>query len=215
MIAVAMTVRDPYLTPPTRAWKFPRIAHSDLAARFEGQSRETLKARAFHVVPVATLAKLCDPLRCWMEQDSPITAEEVHACLAAGTEALTETPLWIAIALGHTPVTEAENRQRHVQKVAYFVRHAPHEPISVDVGCPHFGFFPTHIVEDGHHRLAGSILAGTRFIAVQVAGEVEEAKQLKLWNPTPEEQELYRRDLHDTPAPIPASVNAPRHRRQP
>ena len=175
--------------------EFEELSDQELEARFRNQSDDELMSKAFHLLSVKRLGQLCDPLGCWIEQDKPIEVSEIQACLDAGKEALVETPLWTEIAFGKRSITPEENRQRHIQKVAYFVRHEPQEPISIDVGCPSFGHVTDHLVDDGNHRLAGRILAKATTIAVRVGGEVNEARRQGLWNPTLEEQELCRRQL--------------------
>jgi hypothetical protein len=165
-----------------------------LEAHFKGVTDADLECKAHHVLPVKRLIKMCDPLACWSEQPRPITHEEVNACLAAQNEALVETPLWTQILFGKSSVTAEENRTRHIQKIAYFVRHGFDDPISIDVGIPELGGHgPEHLVDDGNHRLAAAAIRGDRVICVRVGGSVKHAQSMKLWAPTPEAQEIDRR----------------------
>lgn len=124
-----------------------------------GLPQQDVERQAWHEVDVATLVGMHNPLRAWSELKSPIRASEVHECLKAGQEELTETPLWSELAFGKASLSDGEARRRHVAKIAYFVRHAPQTPISLDVGIPSMGCFTSCLVDDGNHRLAGAMLA--------------------------------------------------------
>lgn len=175
--------------------QFPQPAPEILEARFKGQSTESLREDAFHVLSVKKLAKQCNPLACWVEQETPITPEEVQLCLKNGNEALMETPLWTAMLCGGNPITAEENRVRHICKIAYFMRNPITDPISIDVGCPSFGAWAGHLLDDGNHRLAAGILADIPTLNARIGGEEREAKNRGLWNPSLEEQEICRREI--------------------
>lgn len=186
--------RDPYLLSKSRRWRFDEIDDKALRERFKGVSDDTLQKRAFHVLPTVKLLAYGDPLVCWIEQDKAVTVGDIQKCLADGEEALVATPLWTEIMYQKT-ISAEENLKRHIQKVAYFIRHPALEPISIDVGVPELGCYMQWLVDDGNHRLAGAGIRGDRFMAVKVGGSVKEAQARGLWNPTPEEQELSRRQL--------------------
>lgn len=93
-----------------------------------GLPQEEVETLAWHEVDVATLVRMHNPLRAWTELKSPIEPSEVQACLAAGQEALCETPLWSELAFGKVSLSDEEVRRRHIAKIAYFVRHAPETP---------------------------------------------------------------------------------------
>lgn len=154
-----------------------------------------LEARAWHVLSVARLKKQCNPWACWIEQETPITPVEVQYCLDLGTPALVETPLWTAMLYGKSRMTAEENRQRHIQKIAYFVLHEITAPISIDVGSEALGWYPDHLVEDGNHRLAAAIFKRARTINAKVGGSVRDAQQRGFYNPNVYEMELVRRQL--------------------
>lgn len=178
-----------------------------------GLPQEEVEALAWHEVDVATLVRMHNPLRAWTELKSPIQPSEVQACLAAGQEALCETPLWSALAFGKVSLSDEEVRRRHIAKIAYFVRHAPETPISIDVGIPSMGCFTSCLVDDGNHRLAGAWLAKQPTIRARVGGAVSHARELGLWNPNPCERELIRRWLMEQRANRAAKRQAPKTRR--
>lgn len=152
-----------------------------------------LEKVGWHEIPVKRLARLCDPLSCWIEVDDPIKPQEVLDCIARGEEALVDTPLWTAIVFKKTRVSAEENRLRHIQKVAWFVKNPAKDPISIEVGCARLGVRIDHIIEDGNHRLAAAIIRGDKSIAARVGGGIDDAKEMKLWNPNVFEVELCRR----------------------
>lgn len=194
-MTVTDILRDPYLNPSKRTWRFAAITDEALEQQFLHVDEESLKKRNFHVFPVSKIMQQCsNPLGCWAEQETAIHPSEIQACLDAGEEALVDTPLWTEVLFRKT-VTVDENRKRHIQKVAFFVKNPPSEPISIDVGAPSLGYYSSHLVDDGNHRLAGCHLGKVRFMAVHVGGEVSEAKRRGLWNPTPEAMELERREM--------------------
>ena len=160
-----------------------------------GLPQQDVERQAWHEVDVATLVGMHNPLRAWSELKSPIRASEVHECLKAGQEELTETPLWSELAFGKASLSDDEIRRRHVAKIAYFVRNPPQTPISIDVGIPSMGCFTSCLVDDGNHRLAGAMLAKHPTIRARVGGAVSHAKELGLWNPNAYERELTRRWL--------------------
>ncbi len=155
-----------------------------------------LEPLAFHTLRLSVVKKFCNPLSCWPElEGKPITPAEVDTCLAAGEEALRNTPSWILLATSRRDISLEEARQRHIQKIAYFVKHSALSPICLDV-TEGFGY----PVEDGNHRLAGAILRGDRTIRAKVAGPADRAQAMGLWNPTAEAEELLRRWLAPPPS---------------
>jgi hypothetical protein len=156
-------------------------------------SDDDLTQMGWHTLSVKRLSKLCKPLACWVEIDEAIKPEEVLACIERGEEALVETPLWTSITFGKTNITAEENRRRHIQKIAWFVKNKANEPISVDVGCEALGVWADHIISDGNHRLAAAIIRGDKTIDACVGGGVTDAKRMRLWNPNVYEVELCRR----------------------
>lgn len=140
----------------------------------------SLDQQAHHCLRLSTLKRYANPLGCWPELSGvAITAEEVNDCLGRGDEALRKTPSWFQLAFSRQDITPEDARRRHIQKVAYFVRHPATDPISLDV-TEGIG----HIVEDGNHRLAGALLRGDKTILAKVAGDPRRAQEMKLWNPS-------------------------------
>jgi len=155
---------------------------------------DALAPLAFHSLPLSKLKKVTSPFGCWPElQGQPITPEEVKGCLDAGEEALRKTPSWITLAFTRKDITPEEARQRHVQKIAYFVKHPATDPITIDVGIPELGGTPGYLVEDGNHRLAGALLRGDKRINAFVMGSPEEAMRRGLWRPSTAVLEQFRR----------------------
>jgi len=128
-------------------------------------------------VSVALLAEIANPLACWNELEKPITPEEVFACLKCSEEALCDTPIWYKV---KEHGDQASLRQRHIRKIAFFVKHGSDHPISIDVGVPSLGCYVEHIIEDGNHRLAGAILKGTPYIPAEISGCMVYAEELGL-----------------------------------
>lgn len=172
-------------------------------------TKEQLEQHAWHVVSVARVVELFNPLEAWPELHEPIGKEEVMACLERGEEALSHTPSWTELALGKVVLDESEVRRRHVAKIAYFVRHDIQQPIGLEVGIPSKGYFTDGLVDDGNHRLAGAWIRGLETISAQISGEIAQAKKLGLWKPNRFERELQRRwreeRQNQTPSPTAAS----------
>lgn len=156
-------------------------------------SDEDLEALAFHEISVKKLARLCKPLSCWVEVEQSITPEEIHACIERGDESLVSTPLWTAFLFKKTTITVEENRDRHIQKVAWFVKNGFNDPIEIDVGSSRLGIMVDHLVQDGNHRLAAAIIRGDKTIKAHVGGSIEDAQGMNLWRPNAYATELFRR----------------------
>lgn len=175
----------------------------------ESLPQAVVERRAWHRVSVARLKKLWNPWVCWIEQDEPITREEVQACLGRGEEARRYTPLWSRMIEQRTRISPAENRRRHIQKIAWFVRHAASVPIDLDVGCSALGYRSSCLVPDGNHRLAAAMFRGDEAIAARISGSDSDARALGLWNPNAYEIEWRRRcGIAPTPVEVPASPEA-------
>lgn len=179
-------------------------------------SNEELEKGAWHDLSVAHLVELHNPLCAWAELGSPLTVEEVQACLEAGQEELCHTPLWTALIFGKEKLPPEEVRRRHVAKVAYFVRHEAQDPISIDVGVPSLGCRSDCLVGDGNHRLAGAWIAQRATVRASVCGSIDHAQEMGLWNPNAHAQELGRRwALEDAQRKAAASATASRKPRGP
>lgn len=162
-------------------------------------SETDLRAQAWHELPVAKLCRMCNPLGSWSELDRPITRAEVRQCIREGRQALVETPLWTRL-LTLPPSQQPESavlRDNHIRKVAWFVVNGVRDPIDLDVGVPSLGCWVDHVVEDGHHRLAGAWIRGDKTIRARVSGAIDHAQELGLWAPNAFEQEQQRR--YDAP----------------
>lgn len=177
-------------------------------------SDAALAKLAAHEVPVARLAELWDPYACWPEQATPIRRAEIQACLDAGEEALTETPSWTQVLYGPPAqrISASENRQRHIRKIAYFVRQVATDPISLDVGVPSLGCASDELVGDGNHRLAAAMFRGDATIRAHVSGSVHAAQDLGLWHPNAAEREQERRYRQVAPTAPQVETPAPRRR---
>jgi hypothetical protein len=158
----------------------------------EKLSEDELRQLAHHVLDLETLTKHCDPfVGCWVELEYPITKQEVLNCIEKGEAQLVETPIWTELAFKNKDWTEAEVRQNHIKKIAYFATHEIETPICIDVGIPSLGCYVSHIVDDGNHRLAGAIIKGDKTIKSHVMGSLNYAQELGLSNPNIYEQFLF------------------------
>jgi hypothetical protein len=134
------------------------------------------------LLPVSAIAEHCNPYEgCWLDVgENPITLREITRCLAEGKESLTDT------AYRYASARNQGARRRHVQKVAYFVRHRYGAPVQIDVGVPRLSLHIAYFVQDGNHRLAADIyrsevLGQETFTSVEVSGDIGHAKSLGLW----------------------------------
>lgn len=93
---------------------------------------------------------------CWLDIDAPIRQEEVAACLAAGKEHLHPPSDWCPWKRQTKAMLKA-NREVHIQKIAWFVRHGFEQPIVIDVGVPSLRCHVDHMVQDGNHRFAAAV----------------------------------------------------------
>lgn len=161
--------------------------------KLSNMTMEELEAIAWHEVSVPILARQCNPFGCWPEIGSPIKRKEVLECIKQGQAELVDTPTWPMLASGKSDVTPEENRQRHIKKIAWFVQNQATDPIHIDVGVPSMGAHPSHLVEDGNHRLAAAIIRKDRHIKCQVSGSLDEAMERGLWAPNKAFKELEKR----------------------
>jgi hypothetical protein len=65
------------------------------------------------------------------------------------------------------------NSQDHAGRIAYFVVNEPQKPISIDVGIDDFISTLNWIIDDGNHRLCGSIFAGREYIEAEISGNCD------------------------------------------
>lgn len=70
---------------------------------------------------------------------------------------------------------EIRTTKYHTRRIAYFVKHGWDDPISVDVGCGHYG---GHFeIVDGNHRLCAAVIRGDACIKADTAGMVSIIKE--------------------------------------
>lgn len=156
---------------------------------YKNWTNEKLSDYAYHNVSIEAIKKLTNPLSCWMELKTPITKKEVLNALKNKSEKLETTDLWFSIEESDLD----KQRQKHINKIAYFVKNKPKKPISLDLGID--PDFPTigHIIDDGNHRLGGSIIKNREIIKANIIGNTELIKKLGLYAPNFFEEELQKR----------------------
>lgn len=156
---------------------------------------ENLEPLAYHEVDVKTLSKLVNPLACWRDLESPITVDEVLECVKNGKEELIKTPTPFENLYGGQSseiLTTQEMRERHIKKVAFFVKNEIEMPVSIDVGIPSLGAHIDYIIDDGNHRLAGAIIKGAKTVKCKIGGAEDYAKELGIWNPNQAHDDLMK-----------------------
>lgn len=157
-------------------------------------SNDDLQALAHHNIHTEVLLQYCDPFAgCWMELKTPITKEEIKACIDNGQAQLVDTPLWSEVIYSGKEINEEQSRANHIKKIAYFAINDIEKPISLDVGIPEMNSYVSHMVDDGNHRLAGAIYKGQKFIKCTVGGSTKHAQDLCLYQPNEYETELFAR----------------------
>jgi hypothetical protein len=76
-------------------------------------------------------------------------------------------------ALNENRLIADTNSQDHAGRIAYFVVNEPQKPISIDVGIDDFISTLNWIIDDGNHRLCGSIFAGREYIEAEISGNCD------------------------------------------
>lgn len=71
-----------------------------------------------------------------------------------------------------------ESRRRHIERVAYLVRHPNLEPIDIDVGIPVLRYAPDWPITDGNHRLAAAFYRGDKTIKADISGQIDYIEEL-------------------------------------
>lgn len=150
---------------------------------------EELLEYAYHNVSIEALKEIVNPLNCWIELQTPITKEDVLLSLKNKEYALNETKIWFE------DMTEDRSKKRieHINKIAFFVKNKPQKPISIDLGTEPDYINVNYIIDDGNHRLAGSIIKGRETIKAHISGNTNLMKSLGLYSPNFFEAELERR----------------------
>lgn len=137
-----------------------------------------------HRVLTSVLKRHCNPFEgCWPELESPLSFADVQHALDEGRAQLHAESLdtgW------GEPTDEAiVQRNRHAEKVAWFVLNEFNQPIEIDVGAPALGCYVDWIVTDGNHRLAAAIFVletrgEDRPLPANIGGQLSHAKKLGL-----------------------------------
>lgn len=170
-------------------WIIEKIEIVSDYRNYKNWPNEKLEKNAFHYVYLEDLKEYVNPYSPWIDLESPITEEEIQNCLNNQEEKLIETPLWIKL---RNKQERIENREKHIQKIAYFVKNPPNKPISIDVGIPSM-HMPSYIIEDGNHRLAASFFKQRKMIKAFISGESNFIKEMNLYGPNVFERELEKR----------------------
>jgi len=118
-------------------------------------------------IPLSSLTKKCNPFvsACWHFVEPILEAEVADA---------------IQNSLLLSPEKECENREQHIQRIAWFVVNGWNDCISIDVGVPALGCYVDWPVVDGNHRLAAAIYREDVFITSYCSGDTTTLKQLML-----------------------------------
>lgn len=90
------------------------------------------------------------------------------------------SPIWgevvtredVQKALKEGRLVDDSNSSDHAARIAYFVVNEPIKPIQIDVGINGV-INPAWIIDDGNHRLLGSIFAGRKTIKADVCGSCD------------------------------------------
>lgn len=120
------------------------------------------------VVKVRSLQRFCDPYAhtVWHGMKTPLRISEVSEALGRG-----------AVHGGHleASVLTPHARERHVERVAWFVVHGWEDPITIDVDMARHDDW---MIDDGNHRFAAAIYRGDETIEALVYGQVDYAERL-------------------------------------
>lgn len=118
---------------------------------------------------VAKLRAICDPTTDspWIHAGGPITFVEVEQ--AAKEKRFAEFTKNRRL---------LQNRQYHIERIAYFTVHGWIRPLSLDVGIPSIGFFVSWPILDGNHRFFAAIVRGDELIRGEASGAVSEINRL-------------------------------------
>lgn len=127
------------------------------------------------IISVNKLREFYNPFSAWFElMGSPITKDEVFACIEAGEAELVFTELFTQ-ADKFTEDQANEARINHIKKIAYFVVNGVRDPI--DVECLDSDDFR---VNDGNHRLCAAIILGYTHIKAYLGGFLDCAYEAEL-----------------------------------
>ena len=110
-------------------------------------------------IKVSALRLICDPF-CrspWGHDGGPITFDEIDAAIASER-------------FVRSPVNYNENRETHINRIAYLAVVGWDDAIDVDVGVPSLGCYVEWPVDDGNHRFAAAIYLDSEFIEAGLSG---------------------------------------------
>lgn len=114
---------------------------------------------------VQNLTKHIDPFSAWNELDSPITKEEVMDVVKNGQAEKVKTPLHLSVGKN---VDKTLARKNHIKKIAWFVLNKPELAIQIEVDQ-----YSMIELNDGNHRLCGSIIREDETIKTEFSGFVD------------------------------------------
>lgn len=116
-------------------------------------------------ISVSDLAYWCDPFEhaVWFRR---VRRSDVTKALCAGR------------LNGHRKTFAADSISGNAARIAWFVTHGWKDAISVDVGVPSLGFFPSWLIEDGNHRFAAAVYRGDNLILAEISGETAYGRRL-------------------------------------
>ncbi len=118
------------------------------------------------LIPVDNIARRFNPFKSPVWTETPLSEDDVCACLERGHWKYGSKPEHCGI------------YSYHVARVAYLVRHPAHDPIQIDVGVPVLNYVPRWPIIDGNHRLAAAIYREAPSIAASIAGQLDYAEHL-------------------------------------
>lgn len=121
-------------------------------------------------VSVGRLQELCDPAKGdpWGFQ---ITPGEVAQAVEEGR--FRATP-WKSFPNQFTK----EERQYHIERVAYFVVNGWTDPIDLDVGVPSLGCYISWMILDGNHRFYAAVIRNDLAIHSTLSGDLNYAQEI-------------------------------------
>ena len=119
---------------------------------------------------VKKLAEKNDPFGVcvWEGIESPITRKEVENAISEGR------------LLSDVYLCMPWRRERHAERIAWFVVNGFKDPIEVDVGVPELNCHPGWVIFDGNHRFAAAVFRNDEGIDVLPSGSVTEISRFRV-----------------------------------
>jgi hypothetical protein len=117
----------------------------------------------------------------WVDLSNHLTLKEVDQVLVKGQE-----KLWPPFCFNDwVGLSSLAIRRRHLQKVAWFVKHGFQAPISLDVGIPSMGYCPSWLIDDGNHRFTAAAyrrltLKEDPILPCHIGGSLDHFKKMNL-----------------------------------